>query len=408
MLIRHLELPSREGGFAGRGPGRRAALLIPALVALLAVAAAGQFLPQNETGPATPAPAGAAQTGEAPPVPPPTAAEGRGPTPAEPMPGAGAGRSRQGTPGAQGAARGPVANLFATTNLVNISFAVQNKHGEFVPGLKRADFEVFEDGRPQQIRFFSAESQLPLTLGWLLDTSPSQRNVLAEQQALSREFFRQVITPKDLAFVLGFDVDINLLQDLTSSPQLLAQAVDGAHIGGGGVGGSILNPGTFPMGNAGATHLWDAIVYACQNKLAAQIGRKAIIVVTDGDDQGSSATWRDAARALLDSNTVLYAVIAADPRSYGDFGYSGAGELSHVATLAGGRAFVARPKKIGAAFAQISAELRSQYTLAYRSDRPQMDGTFRRVKVELVGAAGKDRKVRAREGYYADAPPAER
>lgn len=306
-------------------------------------------------------------------------------------------------PKAAPAAQGPsqLPTIIANTNLVNVSFSVQTHHGEFVPGLQAGDFRVFEDGRPQQIRFFSAENQLPLTLGWLLDTSPSQSRILEEEQVVSREFFADVITRRDLAFVLSFDVDTTLLQDLTSSRTLLAAAVDAAHIGGGG-GGSIVNPGTFPTGSGGATHLWDSIVLACRDKLADQVGRKAIVIVTDGDDQGSTFTPKDAARALLDSNTILYAVIAADPAFYGAFGYSGAGELRHLATLAGGRSFDVRPGKMQAAFAQIAAELRSQYTLAYRSDRPQLDGTFRKIKVQLTAPQHGAEKIRAREGYYAD------
>lgn len=380
-------------------PRSRVGLLLPWL--LLCGALGAQRLPPPASGPTVRAPAQASSAGA--PLPVPAAASAARPNPVAiptpPPPGAAApapaSRPRQ--------TQADIPTIVANTNLVNVSFSVQTRHGEYVPGLTRADFRVYEDGHPEQIRFFSAEQQLPLTLGWLIDTSPSQQRLLEEEQVVSREFFQEVITQRDLAFVLGFDVDTHLLQDLTSSHSLLDAAVEQAHIGGGGGGGSILNPGTFPAGSTGATHLWDAIVDACQDRLAQQVGRKAIVVITDGDDQGSVHTPRDAERALLDSNTVLYAVIAADPAFYGDFGYSGAGALRHLADVAGGRSFNVRPGKMEGAFAQIAAELRSQYTLAYRSDRPQMDGTFRRIKIQLASDR-KNLRIRAREGYFADPP----
>lgn len=389
---------ARSSAHVVHGFARGAAVLS---VALLAAALAGaQRLPPPSSGPTMQAPRRPAN-GPGLPVPPPPGTSA--PPPAQPQsasapPAAAPAPAPARTPSQQG-----VPMIIANTNLVNVSFSVQTHHGEFVPGLGRADFRVFEDGRPQQIRFFSAEQQLPLTLGWLIDTSPSQSRLLPEEQEVSREFFDAVIRSRDLAFVLGFDADTHLLQDLTSSRVLLAQAVEETHIGGGGGGGSMVNPGTFPIGAGGATHLWDAIIDACQDRLAQQVGRKAIVVITDGDDQGSTHTPREAARALLDANTVLYAVLAADPGFYGTFGYSGSGDLRHLATISGGRSFEVRPGKMQAAFTQIAAELRSQYTLAYRSDRPQRDGSYRKIKIELAGQHQGD-KVRARQGYYADTP----
>ena len=289
-------------------------------------------------------------------------------------------------------------------DLVNLVVNVQGKHGGFISGLTRNNFSVFEDGRPQRIRFFSSEDQVPLTLGLLLDTSPSQRRLLPEEQELSRGFFRQVLTAKDLAFILGFDVDLQMLQDLTSSQRLLDAGLDEARIGGGGGASPMLNPGPFPSAqHGGATHLWDAIVHACHDPLASQTGRKAIIVVTDGQDEGSQNSDKDALEAALDSNTVVYAIIAADPDAYGGF-YGGAGKLRKIAEQTGGASFGARPDKMGKAFREISEALRSQYTLAYRSDRPQKDGTFRKIEVKLQGPGTHDDKVHTRSGYYAILP----
>lgn len=292
-----------------------------------------------------------------------------------------------------------VPTLVANANLVNVVFSVERKHA-FVPGLTRADFRVLENGQPQRIEFFSASQNLPLTLGWLLDTSPSQVNLLPEEQALSGQFFQQVLRPKqDLAFVLGFDASLHLLQDLTGSTDLLTQAVERAHIGGGSAAG-MLNPGPFPTTGGGGTLLWDAIVAACRGPLAQQIGRKALVVITDGQDQGSRHTPAAAARALLDSNTILFAVIAADPGIYGGF-YRGAGQLSHVAKLSGGQTYYARGGHMGRDFNQIGAALRSQYSLAYQPSVPLREGGYRHIQIELTGAAKHAGQVHARAGYYA-------
>lgn len=297
-----------------------------------------------------------------------------------------------------------VPTIVVNSDLVNMVFSVAGKHHDFLPGLPQSDFRVLEDGRPQTIKFFSAENELPLTVGLLLDTSPSQVNVLAAEQAISDQFFRQVLTAKDLAFVLGFDVNTTLLQDFTSSRDLLDAAVDNAHIGGGGAA-TVYNPGSFPSpSSGGATHLWDAIYLACHDELAHQVGRKAIIVVTDGGEQGSTYTHEDALRAALDSNTIVFAVIAADYGGYGMFGPgAGPGQLAKIAEETGGSSINAG-RNLAAAFQQIQAALRSQYTLGYRSDNPAHDGSFRTVKIELTPEAAKQNsgaKVRTRTGYFA-------
>jgi VWFA-related protein len=293
--------------------------------------------------------------------------------------------------------------IVKNVNLVNLAVTVE-KGSAFVPGLTKQNFEVYEDGRPQTVKYFAAENQLPITLGWLIDTSPSQTNVLAAEQGASDEFFQQVLGPKDLAFVVGFDVDVNLLQDLTSSKTLLEQAIDNTHIGGAAPG-PVLNPGPFPtQSSAGATHLWDAIIMACQEKLDNQVGRKALIVVTDGVDEGSSASPQEALRAVLDSNAVLYAIVASDPGAYGfgGFGFNGGARLRAMAAQSGGRAFNVKPSGMQKAFEQIASELRTQYSLGYISDRPMLDGTYRKLKVKLVNAPEKGLKVRARDGYWAE------
>lgn len=307
-----------------------------------------------------------------------------------------------------------VPTIVATSNLVNMVFTVVDKHGAIVPNLTRDDFRVLDDGQPRAIEFFSAEQELPLTLGLLLDTSPSQAGILNQEQQISDQFFRQVLTRKDLAFVIGFDVNVSLLQDLTASTQQLSAAVDGARIGGGSI--VMGNPGPFPTPrNAGATHLWDAIYLACHDELAHQVGRKALIVVTDGGEQGSTYTDQDALRAALDSNTIVFAIMASD-RGFGGYGGFGAGngpgQLKKIAEQTGGRSIDASGggKKLETAYTEIQQELRSQYSLGFRPPAAPGEapdpGSFHTVKIELTGAAAQaGDKVRARSGYYAPAAP---
>lgn len=306
-----------------------------------------------------------------------------------------------------------VPRITANVSLVNLVFSVEDARGAFISGLAQKDFRVFEDGKEQVIEFFSADSQLPLTLGLLLDTSPSQSNVLAEEQRISDQFFQQVMQPKDLAFVIGFDVQVRLLQDLTAQLPHLDAAINGAHIGGGDAQSYGGNPGPFPnSGGGGATHLWDAIYLACHDEIAQQVGRKALIVVTDGGEQGSSYTHADALRAALDANTAVFVVMTVD-RSYGGFGGynrgAGPGQLRQIAEQTGGRVINAG-RHLGEAFQRLAAELRSQYSLGYRSNLPGPGGQFRSVRIELQPAAAKAHpgaRIRARSGYFAPgAPPA--
>ncbi|MGH9475244.1 MAG: VWA domain-containing protein [Terriglobales bacterium] len=301
--------------------------------------------------------------------------------------------------------------ITANVSLVNMVFSVEDPRGAFISGLTQKDFRVLEDGQEQVIQFFSAENQLPLTLGLLLDTSPSQSNVLSEEQRISNQFFQQVIRPKDLAFVIGFDVQVRLLQDLTAQIPRLDAAVNGAHIGGAAAQSYGINPGPFPQAsNAGATHLWDAIYLAGHDEMAQQVGRKALVVVTDGGEQGSSYTHEDALRSALDSNTAVFAVMTVD-RSYGGFGgyYRGAGpgQLQKITEQTGGRTINAG-RHLREAFQQLASELRSQYSLGYHSNLPGGGGQFRTVRIELQPAAAKAHpgaRIRARSGYFAPGKP---
>src|SRR5262249_54784886 len=173
-------------------------------------------------------------------------------------------------------------------NLVNLFFNVKDKHGAFVPNLTKDNFELLEDGKPQTIKYFSAEANQPLTLGMMIDSSLSMQRMLPDEKVIGTDFLRQVITDKDLAFVISFDISVDLLQDLTSDVHLLRAGLDKARVNvGGGVGGVPgIGQGPFPVSNPKGTLLYDAVYLGSNEILSKQVGRKAMIILTDGVDQG--------------------------------------------------------------------------------------------------------------------------
>ena len=182
-----------------------------------------------------------------------------------------------------------IETLKVNVDVVQLFFNVKDKKGALLPNLTKDDFEILEDGKPQTIKYFTAESNLPLTLGILIDTSPSQARVLGMEKEVGGSFVREIVREKDLAFVMSFDVDIDLLQDFTNSPRNLQQAMNGTRIGGGSAG-SIPGAGGNPvptMSGGCCTKLYDAVYLASHDELAQQVGRKALILLTDGEDYGS-------------------------------------------------------------------------------------------------------------------------
>ena len=217
--------------------------------------------------------------------------------------------------------------LKLNVNLVDLFFTVKNKSGELIPHLSKDDCSVEEDKVPQTLKNFTAETHLPLTLGMMLDTSGSQIDVLPLEQQAGSEFLQRVLKSKDQAFLLSFDVNVDLLQDFTNSARMLSHALDKAQIntagGNGGSGIPGLGGGTVPIqGTPKGTLLYDAIYLASKDKMSEQNGRKALIILTDGDDQGSDHKIQDAIAAAQKSNTIVYVILIADPGFYGGFGYS--------------------------------------------------------------------------------------
>lgn len=297
--------------------------------------------------------------------------------------------------------------LKVRTEVVNVYAVVTDKRGRVIPNLTRQDFEITDNGVPQQIRYFSIAANTPLTMGLLVDTSPSQRNVLPVEQQQADEFLREVMQPKDLAFVLHFDLQVELLQDFTPSIQSLVQAIDETQINGGAQ--SAL-PGTFPSSQEGYTHLYDAIWLASTDPtlMPSQVGRKVLIALTDGMDEGSKETLASAIEAAQKADVIIYAVNITDPRMFSTYsiyggGYNGGSVLKKIAQETGGEYLhVERGKDTAAAFAEIARQLRTQYLLGYTPTDRARDGSYHRLRVRVNN---KDYRVQARQGYYVAASP---
>jgi VWFA-related protein len=303
-----------------------------------------------------------------------------------------------------------VATLKINVNLVDLFFTVKDKSGNLVPHLNQDDCTVLENKEPQKLKSFVAETHQPLTLGILLDTSGSQQRVLPLEQDVGSQFLERVIKSKDEAFLVSFDVDVDLLQDYTNSPRLLARAMSKAEIntaGGNGAGGIPgAGGGTVPtIGDPKGTLLYDAVYMAASKKMNQESGRKAMILLTDGEDQGSRTKISEAIAAAQKSNVIIYTILIADRGFYGGFGmgYSGYSATKRMAEETGGRLIDVgnNGKKLEAAFQQIEDELRTQYVATYTPSNTKLDGTFRHIAVECRGDG---LKVQVRKGYFAMAP----
>jgi VWFA-related protein len=290
----------------------------------------------------------------------------------------------------------PVATLKLNVNLVDVYFSARDKNG-FVAGLGKEDCQLYEDNKLQTIKNLTQEKNLPLTIGILLDTSGSQTRVLPLEQESGARFLKEVLTPKDEAFLISFDVNVDLLADYTNSPRELTRAIDKATIntasssaGIPGIGG-----GPMPTSNPRGTLLYDAVYLAANDKLQSQTGRKIIVMLTDGGDQGSQETLKTAAEAAQKANTIIYVILIAD----GAFGGFGARQMDDLARQTGGRVINVGHdgRKLEDAFDQIQDELRTQYLLSYTPALKEADGKFRKVEIDC----GKGITIQARKGYYA-------
>jgi VWFA-related protein len=324
--------------------------------------------------------------------------------------------------------------------VVNVPATVRDKHGKIVSNLTKDDFIIEEDGRPQDVHYFSQESNLPLTLGLLVDTSLSQRRVLDQERSASSSFLDQMLRPeKDQAFLIHFDYEVELLQDLTSSREKLRSALDKlqephfAQTSGGSSpdqSQSGIPPGRRGGGGYGhrggaGTALYDAIYLASDELMKKQSGRKAIVVLSDGVDRGSKESLHAAIEAAQRADTIVYSILFKDEeeRPFGGFGGYGGHRggmggpgghrggypqesrpdgkkvLEQISRETGGRLFeVSGKQSVEKIYAQIEEELRNQYSLGYTPDRSDSGGGYHKI---VVKTKQKDLVVQAREGYYA-------
>jgi VWFA-related protein len=292
-----------------------------------------------------------------------------------------------------------VATFKINVNLVDVFFTVKDKAGNLVPHLTREDCTVSEDKAPQTLKSFVAETHLPVTLGILLDTSYSQKRVLSLEQDAGSQFLERMIKQKDEAFVLSVDTNVDLLQDLTNNTRLLTRALYKAEINAG----FSFGPGPVPTsGQPRGTLLYDAIYLASNAKMNRETGRKALILLSDGQDQGSRTKLNEAIAAAQKVNVVVYVILIADVRGYLEQGmaYTGYSPMKKLTEETGGRLINVgnNSNKLEAAFQQIEDELRTQYVATYTPTNTKLDGGFRRLAVEC---RGDDLKVQARKGYYA-------
>lgn len=329
----------------------------------------------------------------------------------------------------------------SNVKVVNVFATVRDKEGKIVRNLSKDDFLLEEDGRRQTIRYFAQQSDLPLTLGLLVDTSGSERRMLGAERQASYTFFEQILRPeKDKAFLIHFDHDVELLQDLTASRERLEKALDeldkpewgqsgnGQSGGGGGGYGGRGGRG----GHGGGTTLYDAIYLASNDLMSKQTGRKALVLLTDGEDNASKVSLEGAIRTAQRADTLGYSVRIADEeegRSAG-FGSPGMGRhggwgggrgggggpygrgpysnhvdgkkiLQQISKQTGGSYFeVSKKRSVDQIYSEIEEELRNQYSLGYTSDKPDSETGYRKIQVTVKQ---KGLTVQARDGYFAGA-----
>lgn len=329
------------------------------------------------------------------------------------------------------------APITLNVNAVNLLATVRDRHGNIIGNLTKDDFVLEQDGKPQTITYFAKESDLPLTLGLLVDTSMSQRRVLDQERTASRTFLDQILrVEKDRAFIIQFDREVTLLQDLTSSRQKLQAAIDqiaapqfsqasnGGSSGGGGGGGRDSHGR-----GGGGTLLYDAVFLASDELMKKQQGRKAVIILTDGVDHGSKETLEEAIATAQRADTLVYCILFADKEGYGNGGgfggpHMGGGmggrggrgggypprtEESHpdgkkvlkqMSEVSGGRFFeVSKKEPIDKIYDAIDEELRYQYSLGYTPAKADSGVGYHKLHLTVKQ---KDMIVQTRDGFYLD------
>lgn len=342
---------------------------------------------------------------------------------------------------AAGVLRAQDATFSTDVKVVNVLATVRDKQGKIVSDLTKDDFDLAEEGRPQTIRYFSRETDLPLTLGLLVDTSTSQRRVLGEERDASRRFVEKVLREdRDQTFLIHFDHDTELLQDLTSSRSKLERALDQLELpddarpqmrGGGsgypGSGGGYPGGG-YPGGgargrrsNLPGTTLYDAVLLASDELMRKRQGRKALILLTDGVDNGSKVPLYQAIESAQRADTLVYSILFSgeegqQPISFGGGGFGGGRRrgggfpqaqrerpdgkrvLEQISRETGGGFFeVSKKLSIDQIYDRIEEELRNQYSLGFSPEKSDAGSGFRKISVTVKQ---KGMIVQTRQGYY--------
>jgi VWFA-related protein len=296
------------------------------------------------------------------------------------------------------------ATIKVDVDVVNVLFTVRDKRGGLVGNLEKGDFTILEDGKEQTVKYFNRETDLPLTIGLLIDVSASQQNLIEIERNAAYQFFGQVLRKQDLAFLISFGSDAELLQDYTSSPKLLRAGLEGLQVSSG-VGG--IGPGPVPTASQPrGTVLYDAVYLAAADQLKGQVGRKVLVLITDGEDQGSRYNIKKAIEAAQKADAIIYGFYYVDRGFYMShgmlFGGGSDSTLRQMSEETGGHVFhVDRKLTLQDAFDELQAEMRSQYAIGYAPSNPAKDGTFRKIDIRT---SNKDWKVQARKGYYAIKP----
>jgi len=291
-----------------------------------------------------------------------------------------------------------------TAELVNVLATVHDKKGRLIANLEKQDFQILEDGKPQEIKYFNKEVDLPLTIGLLFDCSGSETRMIPMERDGAVSFFNTVLRPKDMAFLITFATDVDLIADFTNDKRKLENALETVKVITGGPGGVGVS-GPFPSQRSGGTHLFDALYLASHDLLAHEVGRKTVILLTDGEDEGSKLKVDQAIEAAQKADVVVYGVHYVDRAFFGggfgrmNVGYSGEAYLKKMTEETGGR-YISPNKdnNLRGAFQEIADELRSQYSIGYSPTNSKHDGSFRKIEIRVNG---QDMKVQTRKGYFA-------
>ncbi|MGE5112584.1 MAG: VWA domain-containing protein [Acidobacteriaceae bacterium] len=279
-------------------------------------------------------------------------------------------------------------------DVVDVYFTVR-KHNRFVENLTKDDFEIRENNRKQDIRYFSSESQARLSLGVLIDTSDSESPMLHSEREIARRFFDTVLVSGDEGLVASFDSNIDLKQDFTGDHESLVKAIELSDRNSSQRTRSI-DPGSMPNGRS--TALYDAIVGISEHRFADRRGRNAVIIITDGQDAGSRATAKEAVNAALKANAICYVLLVGDKGYMSSTTYVGGERMRYLAGETGGRVIVLDQKLKGLenSLQEIASELRHHYSIGYSPENRIADGAYRRISIRTHHGY----QVQSRRGYF--------